>query len=102
MKAIAVGTFTFLPAAFVSVSALAESSPIGQPSLIRAYVESVFSMSFFNYQPASGGGKESFTVSNRFWVYWVLAAPLSVMMLLIWAFWERRTIKRHHKDSTSV
>lgn len=81
MKAIAVGTFTFLPAAFVS---------------------SVFSMSFFNYQPASGGGKESFTVSNRFWVYWVLAAPLSVMMLLIWAFWERRTIKRHHKDSTSV
>lgn len=101
MKGVAVGTLTFLPATFVSVSALAEISPLKTPSLITS-VESVFGTSFFNYQPANGGGEESFTMSNRFWVYWVLAAPLSIITLLIWVFWEERITKRHHKRSTSV
>lgn len=75
MKAIAVSTLTFLPATFVS---------------------SLFSMSFFNYQPASDGTKEAFTVSEKFWVYWALAAPLFFMTLLLWVFWEGTMIKRRH------
>ena len=54
-------------------------------------------MSFFNYQPASDGTKEAFTVSDKFWVYWALAAPLFFMTLLLWVFWEGTMIKRRHE-----
>lgn len=58
--------------------------------------------SFSNYQPANGGGEESFAVSSRLWVYWVLAAPLSIIVLSVWAFREERIVRRYHKQSSSV
>ncbi|KAF2189291.1 hypothetical protein K469DRAFT_747989 [Zopfia rhizophila CBS 207.26] len=73
MKAIAVVTMTFLPATFVA---------------------SIFSMSFFHFDPAESG-KESFIVSDGFWMYWALAAPLSIATLGLWIFWDRRLGKKH-------
>ena len=58
-------------------------------------------MSFFDYQPARGAGKEDYTVSNKFWVYWALAIPLSFIMLLIWLFWEKRITKRLRSGAQS-
>jgi len=45
-------------------------------------------MSFFHFEPAQSGIKESFSVSDRFWMYWVLAAPLSLVALGLWAYWD--------------
>lgn len=87
MKAIAVVTMTFLPATFVAVS---------RPALIRLQdlnftklsLQSIFSMSFFHFEPSVGDMKESFVVSGKFWMYWVLAAPLSITALGFWKFWD--------------
>ncbi|KAJ2992509.1 hypothetical protein NUW58_g2150 [Xylaria curta] len=58
MKSIAFVTLTFLPPTFVSA---------------------IFSMSFFNYSPESG-----WAVSDKFWVYWVVAVPITIATTLLW------------------
>ena len=97
MKAIAVGTLTFLPATFVSVST---SSRLRRPALlIFRSSKSIFSTSFFDYQPGHDDSKEEFTMSSKFWLYWVLAAPLSIVMVLAWLLWEKQIVKRHTRIS---
>ncbi|KAH7064322.1 hypothetical protein BKA63DRAFT_525191 [Paraphoma chrysanthemicola] len=64
MKTIAFLTLTFLPA---------------------TYVCAVFSMSFFNYNPES----ETWKVSKEFWLYWVVAIPITVATALTWSFWNK-------------
>ena len=59
MKTIAFLTLTFLPATFVSA---------------------VFSMSFFDFSPESN----RWAVSDKFWVYWVVAIPATVLTPLLW------------------
>jgi hypothetical protein len=59
MRTIASVTLAFLPATFVST---------------------IFSMSFFNYSPDSG----SWTVSDKFWVYWVVAIPITIISVVLW------------------
>jgi Mg2+ and Co2+ transporter CorA len=61
MKTIAFLTLTFLPATFVSA---------------------VFSMSFFNFSPESN----IWAVSDKFWVYWVVAIPATVLTPLLWRY----------------
>ncbi|KAI9692698.1 MAG: hypothetical protein M1820_009449 [Bogoriella megaspora] len=66
MRTIAVVTLTILPATFIS---------------------SLFSMSFFHFEPAQGAVSASFTVSEKFWMYWAIAAPLTIAALALWTFW---------------
>ncbi|KAK4942102.1 hypothetical protein LTR10_018138 [Elasticomyces elasticus] len=68
MKTIAVVTLAFLPATFVST---------------------VFSMSFFSMSFNDDNGKEEWNVSNKFWIYWVLAVPLTILTLLCWTYGQR-------------
>lgn len=51
-------------------------------------------MSFFHFEPAQGDIKESYVLSDKFWMYWALAAPLSIATLSIWAFWDISLGKR--------
>ncbi|CAN9376029.1 unnamed protein product [Alternaria sp. RS040] len=78
MRTIAVMSIVFLPGTFVS---------------------SFFSMDMFDWQAPKGAS----VVSFRFWIYWAVTAPLTVMVVLIWFFWLR-THKKHEiegrKDST--
>ncbi|KPM43780.1 hypothetical protein AK830_g2809 [Neonectria ditissima] len=76
MKAIAVITMTFLPATFIS---------------------SVFSMSFFYFQPGQDGHDEVFVISHKFWIFWVLIIPLSLATISLWVFWDgaRKKILGH-------
>ncbi|KAF2181128.1 hypothetical protein K469DRAFT_590272 [Zopfia rhizophila CBS 207.26] len=60
MKVVAVITMTFLPATFVS---------------------SIFSMLLFHFEPSRAGLREFSTVSEEFWMNWILAAPLSIAAL---------------------
>lgn len=64
MKTIAFLTLIFLPATFIS---------------------SVFSMSFFNFSPDTG----KWTRSNRFWVYWVVTIPITVLVGFLWLLWQK-------------
>jgi len=69
MKIIAVVTLAFLPATFVST---------------------VFSMSFFTLSVDDATGQKHWLVSDRFWIYWVIAAPLTIMTLICWSYGQRR------------
>ena len=64
MKTISFLTLTFLPATFVST---------------------IFSMSFFNFNPVS----RSWTVSDKFWVYWAVTIPLTVVASIVWYYWHK-------------
>ncbi|KAF9691615.1 hypothetical protein EKO04_010517 [Ascochyta lentis] len=66
MRTIAVVTMAFLPPTFLSA---------------------IFSMSFFNYTPEPSG--VGWSVSDKFWVYWVCAVPLTCLTLAVW-FWRQR------------
>ncbi|KAF2196854.1 hypothetical protein GQ43DRAFT_235184 [Delitschia confertaspora ATCC 74209] len=68
MRTIALVTMAFLPPTFISA---------------------VFSMSFFNYTPAQGSKAALWSVSDKFWVYWAFAVPLTCLTMAIW-FWRQK------------
>jgi hypothetical protein len=64
MKTIAFVTLTFLPAMFISA---------------------LFSMSFFNMDDETG----EWTVSDKIWMYWVIAIPVTLLTGGLWLLWQR-------------
>ncbi|PSN59027.1 hypothetical protein BS50DRAFT_641288 [Corynespora cassiicola Philippines] len=75
MRTIAVVTMAFLPPTFLSA---------------------VFSMSFFNYSPAQDDQASAWSVSDKFWVYWAFAVPLTCLTMAIW-FWRQKWMRRGTK-----
>lgn len=71
MRTIAVMSIAFLPGTFVS---------------------SFFSMDMFDWQAPKGASVLSF----RFWIYWAVTAPLTLVVFCIWFFWLR--VHREHDD----
>ncbi|KAI1330407.1 hypothetical protein F5Y16DRAFT_363054 [Xylariaceae sp. FL0255] len=63
MKTIAFFTMAFLPATFLSA---------------------IFSMSFFNFDPDA----DVWRVSNKIWIYFAFAAPVTLATFLGWYFWQ--------------
>ncbi|KAL8701982.1 MAG: hypothetical protein Q9201_004628 [Fulgogasparrea decipioides] len=68
MKTVAILTLTFLPATFVS---------------------SVFSMSFFNFSPGSMAHEGDWMVSEKFWLYWAISVPLTIITIASWLLWQK-------------
>ncbi|KAK2804489.1 hypothetical protein FQN50_006564 [Emmonsiellopsis sp. PD_5] len=68
MRTIAVMSIAFLPGTFVS---------------------SFFSMDMFNWQAA----KDEAVLSSRFYIYWAVAVPLTLVVIIVWFFWLRSTNK---------
>jgi hypothetical protein len=74
-----------------------------------SFVAGVFSMSMFNWQysgnnncnagDVSGGGVSG-VVSKRFWIYWVVTVPLTLITLLGWGFWWR--VERFKRNFRAV
>lgn len=63
MRTVAFVTLLFLPATFVCA---------------------IFSTSFFNFNAESG----VWVVSDKFWIYWSVFVPLTVVFVLVWLFWS--------------
>jgi Mg2+ and Co2+ transporter CorA len=59
MKTVAFATLTFLPATFISA---------------------LFSMSFFKVDDDTG----VWSVSDKFWIYWVIAIPVTLLTGVLW------------------
>ena len=53
------------------------------------FIASLFSSNMFDWQ-ASSDGSERPTVSHYFWIYWVVAAPLTILVLIGWVWWYKR------------
>ncbi|KAK2750779.1 hypothetical protein FQN55_001789 [Onygenales sp. PD_40] len=69
MRTIAVMSIAFLPGTFVS---------------------SFFSMDMFNWQAA----KDEAVLSSRFYIYWAVAVPLTLVVFIVWFLWLRSTNKQ--------
>ncbi|KAF7586364.1 hypothetical protein BBP40_009030 [Aspergillus hancockii] len=48
----------------------------------------IFGSNFFDFQ---SGEKESWEMSNKFWLYWAVTVPLTVATFIVWALWHYRT-----------
>ncbi|MCJ1243175.1 hypothetical protein MMC30_000372 [Trapelia coarctata] len=77
MKTIAVLTIVFLPGTFVAA---------------------LFSMPMFNWQADS----TTAVVSPRFWVYWAITAPLTIVVVLIWFIWIALKDARHRREDLEM
>ncbi|MCJ1330867.1 hypothetical protein MMC10_007554 [Thelotrema lepadinum] len=63
MKTMSVVTMAFLPGTFVAA---------------------LFAMPLFDWSSAEGEA----ILSNRFWIYWVVTVPLTVVVISTWWFWK--------------
>jgi membrane protein implicated in regulation of membrane protease activity len=61
-----------------------------------AYLASVFSMTFFNFQD------NATYVSGQFWIYWAVTIPVTVVIVGIWYVWEKRREKKYDKEDTDL
>ncbi|TKX19925.1 hypothetical protein C1H76_7809 [Elsinoe australis] len=89
---------------------------LGLIFLPSTFVCSLFSTSFFSLQPTvdldGSQGTPSTThpdniptywiVSDRFWIYWAFAIPLTLFTILVWSIWQNYTALRHPKASDMV
>lgn len=70
---------------------------LGALFLPGAYLASVFSMTFFNFQNDGGGGGPP-VVAKEFWIYWAVTIPLTVAIVGCWWVWERRKERRYERE----
>ncbi len=78
MKTLAVVTIAFLPATFVAVCSLAD---VCLEEILIAW-QTLFAMPMFEWD---SGGKH--TVNSKFWVYWVVSIPLTLIIIAGWRVW---------------
>lgn len=55
-------------------------------------------MTMFNWQAAP----DQPIMSPHLWVYFVVAVPLTLIVLVIWLWWFRRQEKQHKQDIEDV
>lgn len=53
-------------------------------------------MTFFNFQ---NDGPE---VSSRFWIYWAVTVPVTIVIVGIWYVWEKRRDARYDKEDEDL
>lgn len=93
---------------------------MGAVFLPGAYLASVFSMTFFNFQNNNnnGGGSGSSSgnspdnssstdtstspVSSQFWIYWAVTIPITIVIVVWWYIWEKRREKRYSEEDTEL
>ena len=61
-----------------------------------AYLASVFSMTFFNFQ------NEGPQVSDQFWIYWAVTLPVTAIIVALWYVWEKRREARYDREDTDL
>lgn len=62
------------------------------------FVAAFFSMPLFHWDAQTGA--LSTVVSGRFWVYWAVTGPLTLVTITLWLVWMRlQTRRRRARDS---
>ncbi|KAB8258594.1 hypothetical protein BDV32DRAFT_125511 [Aspergillus pseudonomiae] len=60
---------------------------VGMIYLPGTFASGIFGSNFFDYQ---SGEKESWEMSHKFWLYWVVTIPLTLATFAVWALWHYR------------
>jgi len=61
-----------------------------------AYLASVFSMTFFNFQDPGP------VVDGRFWIYWAITIPITALIVGIWYVWEKKRERRYENEDQDL
>lgn len=78
-------------------AAMKTISLLGAVFLPGAYLASVFSTTFFDFQPKGGR-----VVADQFWIYWVVTVPLTAIIVGIWYVWEKRREARYDREDRDL
>ncbi|PVH69386.1 hypothetical protein DL98DRAFT_505830 [Cadophora sp. DSE1049] len=73
----------------VDSGAMKAISLLGLVFLPGTFICALFSTSFFNFSPASETKPQHWTVSEKFWIYWVVAIPVTIVTVACWVSWQR-------------
>ena len=66
-------------------------------TLPGAYLASVFSMTFFNFQNSGTA-----VVSNQFWIYWAVDIPVTILIVGVWYVWEKMREARYNREDEDL
>lgn len=82
-------------------------SLLGAIFLPATYLASVFSMTFFNFQDQNNnsnnnGNEDEPVVSKDLWIYFVIAIPMTLVVVLIWHLWDRRRERRYQREDADI
>ena len=78
---ISMSTFTFITAIF----------------LPPTFVATLFSMGMFNWSNGSSGFGSHGTLSSKFWIFWIVAVPLTAVVMCGWVWWYKRADRKWQK-----
>ncbi|KAM0246874.1 hypothetical protein ACHAQJ_010077 [Trichoderma viride] len=73
-------SLSYNKSAQVDSSATRSISVIGLIFLPAAFVASIFSTSFFNFDAPTG----IWGLSDKFWIYWAVTVPVTVLTIFLW------------------
>ncbi|PMD36553.1 hypothetical protein L207DRAFT_515075 [Hyaloscypha variabilis F] len=74
-------------------------SLIGAVFLPGAYLASVFSMTFFNFQNT---GTDQPAVAKSFWIYWAVDVPVTILIVAGWYVWEKRREAKYDREDADL
>ncbi|RFU33233.1 hypothetical protein B7463_g3112, partial [Scytalidium lignicola] len=77
-------------------AAMKTISLLGAIFLPGAYLASVFSMTFFNFQDGAS------TVSTQFWIYWAITVPLTMLIVGAWYVYEKKRERKYDKEDRDL
>ncbi|KAK4497465.1 hypothetical protein PRZ48_011916 [Zasmidium cellare] len=76
-------------AAQVDSRAMRTISILGLVFLPGTFISAIFSMSFFNFNPGSQDQPARWAVSDKFWLYWIVAIPVTALTVVVWWTWQK-------------
>jgi hypothetical protein len=56
--------------------------------------QTFFSMTMFNWQPQPG----QTIMTSYIWVYFLVTGGITICVVAIWRFWQRKTLKKQRKQ----
>jgi hypothetical protein len=60
--------------------------------------QSFFTIPFFNWD-ATEGEK---VINNRFYIYWVVTIPLTIVVLAAWGIWVRAILRTYSREDAKI
>ncbi|KAJ8063444.1 hypothetical protein OCU04_008661 [Sclerotinia nivalis] len=61
---------------------------LGLLFLPGTFICAIFSTSFFNFSPGNSIEPQRWMVSDKFWIYWVVTIPLTLVIMLLWFIYQ--------------
>ncbi|CZR68590.1 uncharacterized protein PAC_18489 [Phialocephala subalpina] len=72
----------------IDSAAMKTISVLGLAFLPGTFICALFSTSFFNFSPGNATDPQRWSVSEKFWIYWVVAIPVTVFTVVCWTSWH--------------